>query len=77
MGVVGKNPNPRRSVSVQSAVFEEKSFAVGAGPSQKETAAYIAEISGELVMMAKRADLSLLAHLLAMAHAEAAGIADL
>jgi hypothetical protein len=40
-------------------------------PSPQETVAYIAEICVELARMAKGADLAFLAHLLAMAQAEA------
>ena len=44
--------------------------------SPQQVAAYIAEICLELVLMAKGANLSLVAHLLAMAQAEAECVAD-
>ena len=76
MGVHGKSPNPRRSVSVKSISSDTSLSAFGTAPSPQETAAYIAEIVGELVVMAKGANLVFVAHLPAMAQAEAEHVAD-
>jgi len=45
-------------------------------PSQQHTAAYVAQMCTDLATMAKGANLPFLAHLLAMAHAEAERAAD-
>ena len=45
-------------------------------PNRAQTAAYIALMCGELAAMAKKADLALTQHLLAMAKAEAESIAE-
>ena len=76
MGVVGKSPSQRRSVSVKATFSEKAPSAVAASPSPQEAAAYIAEICVELVRLAKGANLVFLAHLLAMAQAEAEHVAD-
>jgi len=76
MGVYGKSPNPRRSVSVKSISSDTSLSAFGTAPSPQETAAYIAEIVGALVVIATGANLVFVAHLLAMAQAEAEHVAD-
>lgn len=77
MDVVGKRPNRRRRVSVNtSSPKNEKSHAANT-PSPQQVAAYIAEICLELVLMAKGANLTLVVHLLAMAQAEAEYAAEL
>ena len=45
-------------------------------PNRAQTAAYISLMCGELAAMAKKADLGLTQHLLAMAKAEAESIAE-
>jgi len=45
-------------------------------PASRETAAYLADMCVELALLARKADLALLAHLLAMAQAEALNAAD-
>ena len=60
MGVVGKSPNQRRGVRVKTSSSENLGSAGADSPSQQQVAAYIADICVEL------------AHLLAMAQAEAA-----
>ena len=72
MGVVGKSPNQRRGVRVKTSSSENLGSAGADSPSQQQVAAYIADICVELVIMAKCANLPLVAHLLAMAQAEAA-----
>ena len=62
MGVVGKTANPRANRSVNSQAEAE---------SAAQTAAYVEEICAGLAVMAKKADLVFLAHLLALAQAEA------
>ena len=74
MGVVGKHPNQRRRVRVRTSSLSKTAPATSPRTS---TAAYIAEMCGELVMMAKAANLNFLAHLLAMAQAEAESAAEL
>jgi len=76
MGVVGKVPNQRRRVSVKTSSSENLELANADTPSPQQVAAYIAEMCVELVAMAKAADLGLVAHLLAMAQAEAEYAAD-
>ena len=73
MGVVGKFPNQRRRVSVKTS--SSKSIqSVGANtPSPQQAATYIAEMSSELALMARGVNLHFVAHLLAMAQAEAEG----
>lgn len=75
MGVVGKSPNQRHRVSVPST-FSEAAPSAATSSTPQETAAYIAEICVELARMAKGADLGFLAHLLAMAQAEAEHVAE-
>jgi alpha/beta superfamily hydrolase len=76
MGVVGKSPNPRRRVRVKATFPDNAPLAIVAPPSSQEAAAYIAEICVELVRMAQDANLTFVAHLLAMAQAEAESAAD-
>ena len=71
MSVVGKNPNRRRRVSVKTSSPKNEQSPDANTPSPQQVAAYIAEICLELVLMAKGANLTLVAHLLAMAQAEA------
>ena len=71
MGVVGKTPNQRRRVRVKTSSPKNEKSRDANTPSPQEVAAYIAEICLELVLMAKGANLTLVAHLLAMAQAEA------
>ena len=71
MDVVGKRPNRRRRVSVNTSSPKNEKARDANTPSPQQVAAYIAEICLELVLMAKGANLSLVAHLLAMAQAEA------
>ena len=76
MSVVGKNPNRRRRVSVKTSSPKNEQSPDANTPSPQQVAAYIAEICLELVLMAKGANLTLVAHLLAMAQAEAEYAAD-
>ena len=76
MDVVGKRPNQRRRVSVKESSSKNEQSRDANTPSPQQVAAYIAEICLELVLMAKGANLSLVAHLLAMAQAEAECVAD-
>ena len=71
MGVVGKNPNQRRRVRVRTSSLSKNAPLTSRLASATPTAAYIAEMCGELVGMAKGANLTFLSHLLAMAQAEA------
>lgn len=76
MGVVGKSPNQRRKASVKAPFSQTRLSSCAAAPAPQETAAYIAQISGELAHMARGANLGFLAQLLAMAQAEAENVAD-
>ena len=76
MDVVGKRPNQRRRVSVKESSSKNEQSRDANTLSPQQVAAYIAEICLELVLMAKGANLSLVAHLLAMAQAEAECVAD-
>ncbi len=71
MRTVGKDPIQRASKNVKSNNRHKAATAIKPGPQSSQTAAYIAEMCGSLSVMAKHADLALLAHLLAMAQAEA------
>ena len=71
MGVVGKTPNQRRRVSFKTSPSKQTQAVDANTPSPQQVAAYIAEICLELMIMAKGANLTLVAHLLAMAQAEA------
>ena len=71
MALVGKNPNQRLRVSVELSHPVDTPIAPPTAPSPQQVATYIAEICLELVLMAKGANLTLVAHLLAMAQAEA------
>ena len=71
MDVVGKRPNRRRRVSVNTSSPKNEKSRDANTPSPQQVATYIAEICLELVLMAKGANLTLVAHLLAMAQAEA------
>ena len=71
MGVVGKSPNQRRRVSVKPSSSQKLETVDADTPSPQQVAAYIAEMCVEMVVMAKSVNLSLVAHLLAMAQAEA------
>ena len=77
MDVVGKRPNQRRRVSVKTSSPKNEQSRDANTPSPQQVAAYIAEICLELVLMAKGANLTLVAHLLAMAQAEAEYAAEL
>jgi mannose/fructose-specific phosphotransferase system component IIA len=76
MGGVGKSPNQRRRVSVKRSSSENVEAADADAPSPQQVAAYIAEMCGEMAIMAKGVNLPLVAHLLAMAQAEAEYAAD-
>ena len=76
MDVVGKRPNQRRRVSVKTSSPKNEQSRDANTPSPQQVAAYIAEICLELVLMAKGGNLTLVAHLLAMAQAEAAYVAE-
>jgi len=77
MGVVGKNRHHRRSVRVKTNSSAKNAPSIIAEASASLTAAYIAQISGELRLMAQTANLPFLSHLLAMAQAEAEHVAEL
>ena len=77
MALVGKNPNQHLRVRVEISPAVDTPTATTTAPSPQQIAAYIAEICLELVLMAKGANLTLVAHLLAMAQAEAEYIAEL
>ena len=77
MDVVGKRPNQRRRVSVKESSSKNEQSRDANTLSPQQVAAYIAEICLELVLMAKGANLTLVAHLLAMAQAEAEYAAEL
>jgi hypothetical protein len=76
MGVVGKSPDQRRRVSVQAIFPEKDPSAMAATPSPQLAADYIAHMCAELVIMSKGANLVFVAHLLAMAQAEAEYVVD-
>ena len=76
MGVVGKSPNQRRKVSVKAPFSQTRRSSSAVAPAPQETAAYIAQMSGELARMARGANLGFIAQLLAMAQAEAEHVAD-
>lgn len=71
MQVIGKNPSQGRRVTVKTSSSSTDQSAISHSPLSIPTASYIAEICGELTLMAKRANLDFLSHLLAMAQAEA------
>ena len=77
MGVVGKNPNLRRRVRVKPSFSAETATIISVAVPAVQTAAYIAEMCAELLLMAQVANLAFLSHLLAMAHAEAEYAAEL
>ena len=68
MALVGKNPTngPKARVDEPGAAQMKSGIS-----SRTDTARYIAEICDEMALMAKGAQLTFLAHLLAMAQAEA------
>ena len=68
MALVGKNPTngPKARVDEPGAAQMKSGIS-----SRTDTARYIAEICDEMALMAKGAQLTFLAHLLAMAEAEA------
>ena len=71
MRTVVKRANQRASKSVKENLGVEGASTMTHASQASETAAYIAEMCGDLAIMAKKADLVFLAHLLAMAQAEA------
>ena len=71
MGVVGKVPNQRRRVSVKASSSKSIQSVAAYTPSPQQVAAYISQMCLELVLISNGANLALLAHLLAMAQAEA------
>ena len=77
MGVVGKNPNQRRRVRVRTSSSDKTATIVAVPAPVIQTAAYIAEMCAELLLMAQGANLMFLSHLLAMAQAEAESAAEL
>ena len=76
MGGVGESPNQRHRVSVKGSSSQSIQSGDANTPSPQQVAAYIAEMSLELMLMAEGANLALAAHLLAMAQAEAEHAAD-
>ena len=76
MSVVGKKPNQRRRVSIKTSSAENIQSVNANTTSPQLVAGYIAEMCLELVVMAKDANLTFVAHLLAMAQAEAEGTAE-
>ena len=76
MGSVGKIRRRRRGAGVKTnSSAKAAPSTLGQAPAIF-TAAYIAEMSGELRLMAREADLAFLSHLLAMAQAEAELVAE-
>ena len=71
MAVVGKTPNQHRRVRVKTSSSKNIQSVNTNTPSPQQVASYISEMCLELVLMAKGANLTLVAHLLAMAQAEA------
>ena len=71
MPLVGSNPTKRRGIRVESTITLETEPSVPEVAPIIDTANYIAQLCAEMVLMAKAANLPLLAHLLAMAQAEA------
>jgi len=76
MSLVGKRPNQRRRVSVVISPIVNAQIAIRIVPSTQQVAIYLAEMCAELVVMAKGANLPFVAHLLRMAQAEAAYVAE-
>jgi len=77
MGSGGKSQRQRRGVG-EKASSGVKSAPLTAGKAQASLiAAYIADMSGGLRLMAGDADLAFLSHLLALAQAEAEHVAEL
>jgi len=77
MGVFGKLPNQRRRVRVRTSSSAETAPNIAVPAPATQTAAYIAEMCAELLLMAQGANLALLSLLLAMAQAEAEYAAEL
>lgn len=77
MGSSGKIRRPRREVRVKARAYARTAPSTFGEASAILTAAYIAEMSGELGLMAKTANFAFLSHLLAMAQAEAEYVAEL
>ena len=79
MNVDGKSPILRRRVSVRksAAAAKTKSKSANNPISSIQAASYIADMCGQLLLMAKDVQLGFLAHLLAMAQAEAESVAEL
>ena len=71
MGLVGETSSQRRRVSVKMSSTKQLPTVDANTPSPQHVAAYIAEMCLELVIMTNGLNLPLLAHLLAMAQAEA------
>jgi len=69
MSIVGKNSHERAT----QGIADNTQGQAASRPLQESqaTAAYIADLCAELTIMAKQADLGLVAYLLAMAQAEA------
>ena len=76
MGLVCRTPNRRRRVSVETSCSENVQSVDANTPSPQQVAVYIADMCLELMLMAKAAELPLVAHLLAMAQAEVESAAD-
>jgi len=76
MGGVGKNRRQRQRVRVKTSSSAKKAPSTSGEESAILTAAYIAQMSGELRLLAKNVNLAFLSHLLAMVEAEAAYVAE-
>ena len=74
MSIVGKNSHERAT----QGIADNTQVQAASRPSQasQATAAYIADLCAELTIMAKQADLGLVAYFLAMAQAEARHAAE-
>ena len=71
MSAVGEKAKLRASVGVAEPVRSDPGASATRGPQDAQTAAYIADMCKDLSVLARKGNLAFLAHLLAMAQAEA------
>ena len=76
MSLVGGRPSRKRGVRPEKKEQARTGPASSVVSSSTDTARYVAQICAEMARMAKTADLTLLAHFLSMAQAEAEGAPD-
>lgn len=76
MSLVGKSPNQRRGVSVKSSLSKNIESVDPQAATPQQVAAYIAGMCRDLLAMQPAPNTGLVAHLLAMAQAEAEHLAE-